>query len=449
MRQKIQIGLLIFFLVGLIYFLSAKGHTEVSDTYFSIQTAKAIVAKGSLSAEGCRPGHCYKSKSNGKFYSKAGLGLAFILVPYVALAKSIAPLINFPQGRLIDFLVSFYNIFFGAGACAIMFYLIRFFGNSDRISLIMAWLLGLGTFVWRYSVCDFSEAAQMFFLLLTVYCLLKNSLKEIGLGAISSACLLLLKAIYIICLPIFILYLFLKNKQNTKNLLSRAGLFIFIAMLGFSLILLLNQVRFGNFLEFGYGREANNFYFSGIKEHAAKLLYWLDKGVFIYNPIFILGILGYFKFFKAFKKEAVFFILLIAFNFLITCMWYGWHGGSCWGPRYLVPTAPFWLIPCYFFFYKRGALKMILILFITLSVAVQGISILQGNLEYIAICNANDQEGMRKGMPAQIIGSLIILKHKLVRKNNVYNLSEFGVDSKSQVDTSIYPNYRGIDLWYL
>lgn len=449
MQKKTQISLLIFCLISLIYFLSAKGNIEISDTYFSVQTAKAIVTNHSFSAEGCRPGYCYKSKLDGKYYSKYGLGLAFIFTPYVLLAKNIAAFTNLPENQLIDFLLSFYNIFFGAGACVIMFYLIKFFGNSNQISLLMALLLGLGTFCWRYSVWDFSEITQMFFLLLSIYCLLKNSLKTIGLGALSFSCLLLLKALYLFYLPAFLLYILMKNSQNTKNLLARTSIFIFIALLGLGFILFLNYIRFGEFFEFGYGKEAGNFYLSGIKEHAAKLLYWFDKGVFIYNPLFILGILGYFKFVRTFRKEAVFFISIIALNFILTCMWYGWYGGSSWGPRFLVPTAALWLLPCYVFFYKKGAVKTILILLILLSVSIQGISILQGNLEYLTICNANRQEGVRKGMPAQIAGSLIMLKHKLIKKDSVYSLSEFGISSETQVDTSIFSAYQGFDLWYL
>jgi len=449
MQKKIQIGLLIFCLISLIYFLSAKGNIEISDTYFSIQTAKAIVSDHSLSAQGCRGGYCYKSKLDGKYYSKFGLGLAFIFTPYVLLAKTIAAFTSLPEDQLIDFLISFYNIFFGAGACVIMFCLIRLFGNSNRTSLVMALLLGLGTFCWRYSTWDFSETAQMFFLLLAIYLLLKNNLKDAGLGAFSFSCLLLLKAQYMIYLPLFLLYILMQNRRDTKALLKRAGVFIFISLLGFGFILFLNYIRFGEFWEFGYGKEAGNFYFSGIKEHAVRLLYWLDKGVFIYNPLFILGILGYFKFFKAFRKEALFFLSIISLNFILTCMWHGWHGASSWGPRYLVPVAALWLIPCYVFFHKKGAVKAILIALIFLSVSIQGLSILQGNLEYLTICNANEQEGMRKGMPAQIIGSLIVLKHKLVKKDSVYSLSEFGINSDSKVDTSVFPYYKGFDLWYL
>lgn len=448
-QKETKIGLLIFGLMSLIYFLSVRGNIEISDTYFSLQTAKSIVANHTLSADGCQAGYCFQSQKDGKFYSRYGLGLAFIFAPYVILGKSIAPLINIPQDLVINFLISFYNIFFGAGACVVMFYLVKFFGNSDRDSVITALLLGLGTFCWRYSAWDFSEAAQMFFLLFTIYCVLKNSLKGSSLGGLSFACLLLLKSLYIIYLPIFVVYILIKNRREPKTSLRQTGVFLFTALSGFALILFLNYLRFGEILEFGYGLEARNFYLSGIKEHSARLFYWLDKGILIYNPIFILGIVGYYKFFRLFRKEMLFFLSVIALNFILTSSWYGWHGGWAWGPRYLVPTAPLWLLPCFVFFHKKGIIKKALIALIFISVLIQGLSILQGNLEYLSICNANEKEGLRKGMPAQIIGSMIMLRHRICAQENIYKLSEFGIDSATKVDTSDFKYSRGFDLWYL
>jgi len=93
------------------------------------------------------------------------------------------------------------------------------------------------------------------------------------------------------------LYIFARNKTVAKNALIQVSRFLLMVLLGFCFILLLNYIRFGQFFEFGYGLETNKFYLSGIFQHAGKLLYWLDKGIFIYNPLFILGILGYYKFF--------------------------------------------------------------------------------------------------------------------------------------------------------
>ena len=449
MQTKTQIGILIFLLFTLIYFLSAKGNLEISDTYFSVQTAKSIVTNLSLSPEGCRKAYCYQSEKDNKYYPRYGLGLSFLFIPAFVLSQITALCTGLPENQITNFLISFYNIFFGAGAAVVMFYMVKFFCNSNRVSLNLALLLGLGTFCWRYSIWDFSETTQMFFLFTSIYCALKNSPKSLILGGVSFCCLLLIKAIYIVYVPIFLFYICSKNWTKLKQTFAQTGLFLGIVLLGFSFILFLNYIRFGNLLEFGYGLEANNFFLSGITQHTPKLLYWLDKGIFIYNPIFILGILGYYKLFKSFGKEAVFFISIIGINFVLTSMWYGWHGNWSWGPRLLVPTAPLWLIPCFFFLDKKGPVKILLISLIFISVLIQGLSILTGNLEYLTLCNANQQEGVRKKMPAQIIGSLILLKHKIVKKNSLYNLSEFGINSDTEVDTSEVISYRGFDFWYL
>jgi len=252
-----------------------------------------------------------------------------------------------------------------------------------------------------------------------------------------------------IYLPIFLLYILAKNRQNPKEAFIHSGLFLFIVLIGFSFILYLNYIRFGEFFEFGYGPEVNNLYLSGIKEHSARLIYWLDKGVFIYNPIFALSVLGFFVLAKSFREETLFFIAIILLNFILTSMWHGWHGGSSWGPRYLVPMAPLWLIPCFVFFHKKGAVKIILISLIFISFLIQGLSIIAGNHEYLRICSANGQEGMKKKMPAQIIGSILVLKHKIEKKDSVYRLSEFGINSDTKVDTSMFTHYKGFDLWYL
>jgi hypothetical protein len=449
MRNRIQVPILIFAVLTLAYFLTATGNIEISDTYFSIQTAQSIVSTHSLSAEGCRKGYCYQSAKDGKFYSRYGLGLAFIFTPFILLAQVVSRFTGLPYLLTSHFLISFYNVFFGAGACVIMFYLAKLFNNSKRVSLAIALLLGLGTFCWRYSVWDFSEVTQLFFLLASIYCALKNSPKYLIIGGFCFCYLILLKAIYILYAPLFIIYIFLGKTTKVKDAFKRSGIFLSVILCGFGLLLLLNQSRFGNFLEFGYGLEANRFYLAGIKRNIPRLLYWLDKGVLVYNPLFILGALGYYKFFRLFRKEAVFFISIITLNLVLTASWHAWFGGWCWGPRFLVPVAPLWLLPSFLFYYKKGFTRIILISLIFISILIQGLSILQGNLEYLKVCNANNQEGLRKNMPAQIVGSMIMIKHKIVKNDNLYKLSEFGVDSGSIVDTSGSIRYSGFDLWYL
>jgi hypothetical protein len=56
MNKTTKSAILIFCLLCLIYLLTAKGFIEISDTYFSILTAKSLVEKGSLSIDEYRGG---------------------------------------------------------------------------------------------------------------------------------------------------------------------------------------------------------------------------------------------------------------------------------------------------------------------------------------------------------------------------------------------------------
>ncbi len=343
---KNNISFLIFIFLSLTYFLTAKGYIEAGDTLFSLRTAKAIIENHSLSIKAADEEKRYYYKTaDGKIYSQYGLGLAFLFIPFVIIGKILAISLNLPEERLISFILSFYNIFFGAGACVAIFYLIRFFKASNIISLTVALILGLTTMCWRYSVSDLSEVTQMFFLILAIYCILKNTSKSMLLGSFAYSFLILLKIVNITYLSFFILYIFFRNKQEKKFQIQYISYFIFSILISCILIFYLNFARFGNIFETGYADKLR-FHLSGIA-NTVKLIFSFEKGIFIYNPIILLGILGYAEFIKRYYRESILFSGIIVFNLCISAMWHWWLGGLCWGPRLLVPVIALWLFPIF------------------------------------------------------------------------------------------------------
>ena len=448
MDKTAKSAILIFLLLCLAYLLTAKGFIEISDTHYSELTAGSLLKNLSFSINEYTGGYCLEGVG-GRYYAKYGVGLAFILVPFVAAARIIAHMSAFPLGTATDLLVSFYNILFGAGLGVAFFYMLsRFFNVPLKISVAMALILGLATMQWRYSIWTFSETTQSFFLLLSIYMVLKNTKKSMAAASLSYAALILIRPGSLIYIPLFLIYIWARNKDAVKDAAIRAGLFLSFISAALCFNLFLNYLRFNNIFEFGYGAEAGMFYLSGIKKNIPKLLYYLDKGIFVYNPVLILSAVGYFKFFKDHQREALFFISIIVLNLAATSTWHMWYGGWCWGPRFLVPVIALWLVPLYIFISKKGLARRVAVIFILASLAVQLLSVLAGNLEYHLICNANGREGLRKGMPANITGAAILLKHKLLKNDNKYKLSEFGISSDTVVDTSGSECYRGSDFWY-
>ena len=93
-------------------------------------------------------------------------------------------------------------------------------------------------------------------------------------------------------------------------------------------------------------------------------------------------------------------------------------------------------------------IKSFLILFVATSFFIQLTSVLQNDYEYLQITAGGVNATIPQKMPSHIIGSTIILKHKLFKNNNIYNLTEFGINSNKQIDTSEFERFQGLNLWY-
>jgi hypothetical protein len=439
-KKDTKIKMLIFLFFVLVYFTTSKGNVEVIDTSFSIATATALIEKGNFDI-----GSEAKSGGTPK-YSKYGPGLGFVLIPFVVAGQFLGGLLNQPLAPTL--IVSFYNIFFGAGSCALFYCLIRRLGGPARISFFMTLILGLCTLSWRYSVWDFSEATQMFFLLFSILFILRGSRRDLLLASFSCAFLIIIKVVYITYVPLLLLYIFWDHckKTDIKNGLVSSAIFSLVIISALSFLLYLNSIRFESVLEFGYGAEATKFSISGIWNNSYKLFFSINKGLFIYSPILLIGMLGYTRLVKIRKKETLLFLSLIITNLLITSMWHGWGGGWSWGPRFLVPLVPLWLLPLFLSLNKKGWRRVIIAAIIGLSFSIQLLSVLQKDHEYHHI--RYNLAGKEAGnMPGDIVGSFVILKHKMVNRNNAYNLKEFGVSSNRIIDTYSFETYRGLNLW--
>jgi hypothetical protein len=105
-----------------------------------------------------------------------------------------------------------------------------------------------------------------------------------------------------------------------------------------ALLLLHNYLRYGNFLDNGYDGEG---FTTPIWEGFYGLLFSPGKSVFLYSPVLIAVIFAMRGFWQRFKPETILVSLILGSTILYYSMWWAWWGGSCWGPRFLVPILPF------------------------------------------------------------------------------------------------------------
>ena len=142
---------------------------------------------------------------------------------------------------------------------------------------------------------------------------------------------------------------------------------IFTFIIGISLpvilVLFYNYALFDSFLTTAYSHRLNQDVtnvvtqgFFGVVQPQLNAIYGIsfspEKGYFTYMPIFLLSFYGLYRMFKhkKFVKEALLFlsifIALFLFNSSLTDPL--WNANCSYGPRYLIPTLPFMILPILF-----------------------------------------------------------------------------------------------------
>jgi hypothetical protein len=92
----------------------------------------------------------------------------------------------------------------------------------------------------------------------------------------------------------------------------------------------------------GYSRASQDLVWHDVLKAAAGLLLSPNRGLFIFMPITLLGIIGLLRSFRRLREEPHLPMLAIAatLHFLLLSGFPYWHGGWAFGPRYLVDILP-------------------------------------------------------------------------------------------------------------
>jgi hypothetical protein len=102
-----------------------------------------------------------------------------------------------------------------------------------------------------------------------------------------------------------------------------------------------NYARFGSIFDNGYGGETfSTPFLVGLYGQLLSS----GKSVFLYSPVIALALFTFRPFFKRWAPEALVFAGIIAVNILYYSPWWAWYGGWAWGPRFLVPVIPFFML---------------------------------------------------------------------------------------------------------
>jgi len=381
MHKHVNASVGLFFLC--VYALFAGGHYG-GDGFWSYLTAQSLVLDGDV-VLGDRP-FLVKEMVNqyaetagegvtsalGKKHSMYGLGLALLEIPFFTIGHLLSIVFaGVPSDYLTMFAVSMTNVVISSVSCVVFFAMGRALGFGRKRILWITGFFGLGSIAFPYASYGFSEPLLLACFLGTAYALLMYRRQGRNAFVVVAGILLglavLTKLYAVIVIPPFAVYLIFSVKDRSRSSLFEPILALCIPLVFFGgLAAWYNFARYGNPFLTGYhlvdfSRIGGFFHFSPIRilSGVYGLLLSSGRGLILFTPVTLLVPLAIWKSLHANRSEALLFSCLILEHLLFFGAYGIWHGGSSWGPRFLLPVVPFMLLPIGFLLDPPGPVSKV------------------------------------------------------------------------------------------
>ena len=277
---------------------------------------------------------------------------SLLMVPVYALGylygtlKGVSPDHLFAYGSVACYF--FYLPVIVSALLVLFFKVLQEMGVDEDTRLLSTFILFWCTFLLPYSKGMFSDPLNALLMLASFYYYLKaqssDYLRYQRRNFFCLGLLILNNFVFVLYFALMLFYAFGDSRFRRKDSreagqVTLEGLFV----MGAAILLFLgyNYARFGEWFNFGYAGEG---FTSNILEGLYGLLFSFGKGLILFSPLTVLCVL--FFMFKNHTMESrrkyVFGTTLISFVcfVFVYAKWSSWHGGICWGPRFLLPFVP-------------------------------------------------------------------------------------------------------------
>jgi hypothetical protein len=367
-KSKIHLALFLFFFS--VYVLTGQGSIQSADGKIMFLLTQAMVENHSVSFSEI----VSLSDTPGPQYSKYGLGMSVLAIPFYLFGKLLSFLLGIEASLATQFTVSMINAMLTALSCLMVFRIAtERFEFTLRIGLFLALGFGLSTIAWYYSEDFMSEPATTFFLLSAVYWVTgkDRATRDLLWAGTFLALAVSCRLAALVVIPGFIFYQWMvwaesaekDIKQLVMDLLRPAIPVVAVLML----IMIYNYLRFGGPLETGYEKISGRFLlgFFGI-------LFSPGKSLFLFNPLTLFGCLACMLFLREQRKTAWLFGWLIVSHLLLFSFWHSWQGGMSWGPRLMLVVLPYLILPIGFLLREhKQAVKIPVLLALVVGILIQ------------------------------------------------------------------------------
>ena len=230
----------------------------------------------------------------------------------------------------------------------LFFKILEEMGVDGDTNIVSTFTLLCSTFLLPYSKGMFSESLSALLILASFYYFLKAQSGRYGhyqrKNFICLSLLILNNFVFVLYSGLMLAYVYWGSRVRRKNSQEawRATLEgLLILSVGVGLFLGYNYLRFGQWFNFGYPGEG---FTNNMMVGLYGLFFSFGHGLIIFAPVTILCIVFYV--FKNHEMEPLhrhlFTTSLISFvcYLIVYAKWGAWHGGWCWGPRFLLPFVP-------------------------------------------------------------------------------------------------------------
>ncbi len=387
------------FLLGaalVLYSLMSYGGVRSPDSELVFRVGENLASSGSFELRRTLerwPGFGVAKGRDGKLYGVVAPGESLAAVPFIWLGRALndtgwyaasgsyVPPSHFvgdglvafmrgvkpsnPEMHALRFVASFLNVVVTAIGVVLFWLCAERLTRCSIAASAVSVLYAFGTLAWPYAGTFFSEPLATLFVLLSFYGLLRTdprllrdkenvSIRHAYLAGLSLGAAVATHITAILFLPFFLAYAAASSVQIGKK--GHAPVRVLVGFIGgcavpLALLGYYNAARFGNPLEtgrtvdpdaalrFGYAR------FTAPWRGLYGLLLSSGKGLFLYSPAVLLGVLGWPALYRRYPALSLALAGAAVTRVVFIAAFTGWHGGFCLGPRYLVPLLPFLLFP--------------------------------------------------------------------------------------------------------
>jgi hypothetical protein len=346
----------------------------------------------------------FRIQSDGKTINKCFPGLAILWLPFFLIAHLLSYFLGFPMdgySLLYQYAISIAALFYLWLGCRFLMRLLNRSGASVRTVAFITFLIALGTNILYFTIVEDSMSHVYSFALISMflYYIYRYFQVEKGKYIIISSFLfgliILVRPTNGLILLLLPLMAWLANpefrnplslilhptssdfRSLTSDLFLPSSILkylisgILILVFLFSIPLIIWHHTTGHWLVYQYGEERFHF----LHPHFLGILFSYNRGWFVYTPVALVSIFGFFQLWKenkyAFYRTFFFFIFFI---YISSCWWMWYYASKC-GQRIFIDLYAFIGI-LLFLLYKslqkknlvRNLLTTILILFTGLNI---------------------------------------------------------------------------------